>query len=260
MGNYDSSFVNFSPTVHYVAIVFMLLGAMSFVRFVQFARGEPAALSADTQIRAFLLVYAALCLGLLVARAVAGPVTEQTVREILFNMSSVISTTGFVNADYALWGGLSDVLFFCAMMICGCSGSTCGGPKVFRYQLLLSAVSGEISRLHSPNVVFTPRYQGQPVPDDVMSSVIAFMMLFFLTLGTGAVALVMLGLDPVTAISGAAACLSNVGPGLGPEIGPYGNYAGLGDPAIWVLTFLMLVGRLELMAVYVLFTAAYWRA
>ena len=146
------------------------------------------------------------------------------------------------------------------MMICGCSGSTAGGPKVFRYQLLLTAIAGEIKRLHSPSVVVVPRFQGQPVSDEVMSSVIAFMMMFFLTLGLGAVALVLLGIDPVTAISGAAACLSNVGPGLGPEIGPYGNYAGLPDPAIWVLTFLMFVGRLELMSVYVLFTAALWRA
>ena len=135
-------------------------------------------------------------------------------------MASVISTTGYTSADYALWGGLAEALFFCAMMICGCSGSTAGGPKVFRYQLLLGAIAGEIKRLHSPSVVVVPRFQGQPVSDEVMGSVIAFMMMFFLTLGLGAVALVLLGLDPVTAISGAAACLSNVGPGLGPDIGP----------------------------------------
>jgi trk system potassium uptake protein TrkH len=261
MGNYDSSFVNFPPATQYVGTVFMLLGAMSFLRFVQFARGDPLPLFQDSQIRAFLLIYAGLCSGLVLARALQDtPIDERSLREITFNMASVISTTGFVSADYSAWGALSETLFFCAMMICGCSGSTAGGPKVFRYQLLFAAAAAEIRRLHSPNVVAVPHYQGQPVSDEVMGSVMAFMMLFFLTFGTGAVALVLIGLDPVTAISGAIACLSNVGPALGPIAGPYGNFAGLSDPAIWVCTFLMLVGRLEIMAVYVLFTAAFWRA
>ncbi len=95
--------------------------------------------------------------------------------------------------------------------------------------------------------------------DDVLDSVVAFFMLFFLTLGTGAVALVLLGLDPVSAVAGAAATLSNVGPGLGPILGPVGNYASLDDAAKWVCAFLMLAGRLELMTVYVLFSAAFWR-
>ncbi len=207
-----------------------------------------------------MLIYLALCAGLLVARSLNGDVIDElAVREVLFNMSSIITTTGFISTDYTLWGSLAGVLFFIAMMICGCSGSTAGGPKVFRYQLLFGAIGAEIRRLHSPNAVHTPRFQGSPVTADVMNSVIAFFMMFFLTLGSGAVLLVLIGLDPVTAISGAAATLSNVGPGLGPLIGPAGNYAGLPDPAIWVMTFLMLVGRLELLTVFVLFTEAFWR-
>jgi trk system potassium uptake protein TrkH len=261
MANYDSSFANVSPAAQYVATVFMLLGAMSFVRFVQFARGHPGALVRDSQIRAFLLIYLGFALALVAARALHGDaIDERAVREVLFNLSSIISTTGFTSTDYSLWGPLAEVLFFCSMMICGCSGSTAGGPKVFRYQLLTGAISGEIRRLHSPNVVFTPHFQGQPVPDDVLDSVMAFFMLFFLTLGTGAVALVLLEVDPISAISGAAAMLSNVGPGLGPVIGPVGNYASLPDAAKWVCSFLMLVGRLELLTVYVLLSAAFWRA
>ena len=260
MGNYDSSFAGFSPAAQYVATVFMLLGAMSFVRFVQLARGEPRALLEDSQIRAFLAIYAALALGLVVARVLAGDaIDEPAVREVVFNLASVISTTGFTSTDYSLWGPLAEVLFFCAMMICGCSGSTAGGPKVFRYQLLLGAISGEVRRLHAPNVVFTPRFQGAPVSEDVLDSVMAFFMMFFLTLAVGAIALVLLGLDPVSAISGAAASLSNVGPGLGPIIGPVGNYATLPDAAKWVCSFLMLVGRLEILTVYVLFTVPFWR-
>ncbi|WP_299131010.1 TrkH family potassium uptake protein [uncultured Amaricoccus sp.] len=261
MGNYDSSFAAFSPAAQYVCTVFMLLGAMSFVRFVQFARGDRRALWGDSQIRAFLAIYAAFCLALVLARVLrAEPVSERMLREVLFNMASVITTTGYASTDYTLWGSMAETLFFCAMMICGCSGSTSGGPKVFRYQLLLANVAVELKRLHRPNIIATPRFQGQVITEDVTRSVMAYFMAFFLTLGLGAVALVLLGLDPVTAISGAATSLSNVGPGLGPVIGPTGNFSSLPDPAIWVLTLLMLVGRLELLAVYVLFSTAFWRA
>jgi trk system potassium uptake protein len=260
MGNYDSSFAGFSAATQYVATVFMLIGSLSFIRFVQAARGEPGALWHDSQIRAFLTIYLGFVAALLLARTLNGDVLDEpAIREVLFNLASVISTTGFTTTDYSLWGPLAEVLFFCAMMICGCSGSTSGGPKVFRYQLLLGAIYGQIRRLHSPNAVTVPRYQGVAVEDDVLDSVIAFFMMFFLTLACGAVALVLLDLDPVSAISGAAASLSNVGPGLGPVLGPVGNYASLNDPAKWVCSFLMLVGRLELLTVYVLLTAAFWR-
>lgn len=261
MGTYDNSFADFSPLAQYVGTVIMLLGAMSFIRFVQFARGDARSLFRDSQIRYFLAIYLILCAGLVVARLLNGDVLgEQMLREILFNMASVITSTGFASTDYTLWGPMAQTLFFVAMMICGCSGSTSGGPKVFRYQLLFADINAEIRRLHSRSRVVTPRYQGQVISPEVMGSVMAFFMLYFLTLGLGAVVLVLIGLDPVTSISGAASALSNIGPGLGPVIGPAGNYASLPDPAIWVLTFLMLAGRLELMAVYVLFMPSYWRA
>jgi trk system potassium uptake protein TrkH len=261
MGNYDNSFAAFSPGTQYVGTVFMLIGSLSFIRYVQFARGEPRALFQDTQIRAFLLIYLCFVVALLISRMMEGDeLDELTFREVSFNLASIISTTGFVSTDYSLWGPLAETLFFCAMMICGCSGSTAGGPKVFRYQILMQAISGEVRRLHSPNVVFTPRFQGMTVSDSVLDSVIAFLMLFFLTLGLGAVLLVLIGLDPVSAISGAAATLSNVGPGLGPLIGPASTFAGIPDPAKWVCSFLMLVGRLELLTAYVLFTPGFWRS
>jgi trk system potassium uptake protein TrkH len=261
MGNYDDSFAGFSAHAQWVCTLFMLLGGMSFIRYVQVARGDPGALWRDSQIRAFLGIYGGFVVGLLLARAINGePIGAIAVREAAFNMAAIITTTGFTTTDYGTWGPLAATLFFCAMMICGCSGSTSGGPKVFRYQLLVQAITGEVRRLHRPNVVFVPHFQGAPVSGGVFDSVAAFFMLFFLTLGLGAVALVLLGLDPVSAVSGAAASLSNVGPGLGPVLGPVGNYASLNDPAKWVCAFLMLVGRLELLTVYVLGTAAFWRA
>jgi trk system potassium uptake protein TrkH len=261
MGNHDSSFAGFSPAALWVGTLFMLLGALSFIRFVQFARGDPGAIWRDSQIRVFLGLYLALVLGLVLARALHGDAVGATaVREAAFNMASIISTTGFTSTDYGLWGPLAETLFFCAMMVCGCSGSTCGGPKVFRYQLLAQAIAGEVRRLHRPSVVFVPHFQGARVTEAVFDSVMAFLMLFFLTLGVGAVTLVLLGLDPVSAISGAAASLSNVGPGLGPILGPVGNYSSLNDASKWVCSFLMLVGRLELLTVYTLLFPAFWRA
>jgi trk system potassium uptake protein TrkH len=260
MANYDSSFAIFSPAAQYISVVFMLLGAMSFVRYVQVARGEPGPLLRDSQIQVFLMIFAGFFVVLVLERMLYGEVLdERLLREVAFNLASMITTTGYATTDFSLWGPAAETAMFCSMMICGCSGSTSGGPKVFRYQLLFGAISGEIRRLHSPSVVFTPHFQGAAVTSDVFDSVIAFFMLFFLTLGTGAVALVLLGLDPVSAVSGAAAMLSNVGPGLGPVLGPAGNYAGLSDPAKWVCSFLMLVGRLEILTAYVLFTAAFWR-
>ena len=261
MANYDASFTNFPAGAQYVGTVFMLVGALSFVRYVQLIAGGPGPLFRDTQVRAFLAVYGAFCVALVVARLLRGDdIDEPALREIAFNIASIISTTGFASADYGQWGSLATVIIFCAMMIGGCSGSTSGGPKVFRYQLLLTSVAAEIKRLYSPNQVITVRYQGRPVSEDVMNSVVAFMMFFFLTLGIGAVLLVMIGLDPVTAVSGATASLSNVGPGLGPQIGPVGNFAGQPDTALWVMSFLMLIGRLEILTLYVLFTATFWRA
>lgn len=261
MANYDSSFGAFPPATHYVAIVFMMLGSMSFVRFVQLAAGQSRPLFADSQIQAFLLIYAVFAAGLLIARLLNGDaLSEPMAREVLFNLASIQSTTGFASTDYQLWGSLAMTLFFCVGLICGCSGSTAGGPKVFRYQLLFGAVIAEMRLLHRPNSVHVLRYQGRRVSGEVVDSVMAFFMLFFLTVGIASVALVLLGLDPVTAISGATACISNIGPGLGPLIGPAGNFAGVSDPAKLVFTFLMLVGRLEIMTVYVLCTAAFWRA
>ena len=152
------------------------------------------------------------------------------------------------------------MLFFMIGLIGGCAGSTTCSIKVFRFQLLFASVSAQIKRLHSPNGVFTPKYNKRSIPDYVMSSVMAFFMFFLLSLAVLSVALGMTGLDTITSISGAATALANVGPGLGAEIGPSGNFGELNDIAKWLLAMGMLVGRLELMAVFVLFTANFWRS
>ncbi len=258
--NSDASFGAFKGAPEYVATVFMLLASLPFVRYVQLLNGSAEPLWRDSQIRAFLLLVAGLVVIMTAFQMLEdGFGTEESIRESLFNVSSILSGTGYASVDYQLWGAFPITLFFLMGLVGGCAGSTCCSIKIFRYQLLFAAIRSQIQKIHSPNGVFIPRYQGRRVGEDVMSSVTAFFVAFMLSLATLATILGLLGLDPVTAISGAATALANVGPGLGDEIGPSGNFQGLPDAAKWVLSGAMLIGRLELMAVYVLFTAAFWR-
>jgi trk system potassium uptake protein len=258
--NYDASFGALPPAAEYVASLFMVLASLPFVRYVQLLAGSGRPMLRDSQIRYFLAivaVFTALTAAYVLVHHAVAP--EQAFREALFNVISIGTGTGFASVDYAAWGGFAVVTFFVLGLIGGCSGSTTCSVKVFRYQLVLAAINDQIRQLHNPHRVFTLRYQGRRVPEEVLNSVIAFFMMFYLTLGVLAVLLVMLGLTPITAISAAATALANVGPGLGPEIGPAGNFAALPDRAKWVLSAAMLIGRLELLSVYVLFTAAFWR-
>jgi trk system potassium uptake protein TrkH len=150
-------------------------------------------------------------------------------------------------------------VFFFIGLVGGCAGSTCCSIKVFRYQILFSAVRAQIRRIHSPHGLFQPRFDGRPVDEDVLNSVMAFFVLFVVSLGVLAVLLALTGLDTVTALSGAATAIGNIGPGLGEVIGPTGSFEPINSAAKWLLIAGMLVGRLELLAVYVLFTAAFWR-
>jgi trk system potassium uptake protein TrkH len=259
--NYDSSFTHLPEPAEYAASVFMILAALPFVRFVQMINGQAMPLLRDPQVRGFFWVIA-LLVGVLFLWTdwIVGLGTEQSLRESLFNATSILSGTGYASADYMLWGPFAVVIFFLAGLIGGCAGSTACSIKIFRYQLLFSAIRTQIRRLQNPNGLFQPRYAGHTVGEDVISSVMAFFVLFFVSLGVVAILLGMTGLDFITSLSGAASALANIGPGLGDQIGPSGNFAGLNPTAKWILIAAMLIGRLEIMAVYVLFTIRFWRA
>jgi len=238
----------------------MVLASLPFVRYIQLIAGTARPVLRDAQIRGFLLV-----IGLVVGVMTLFQMTadsrafEPSFREALFNVTSIISGTGYSSVDYQLWGSFAMVVFFLVGLVGGCAGSTCCSVKIFRYQILISAILAQIRRIHSPHGVFTPRYDGRTVSEDVLNSVMAFLVLFVVSLGVLAVLLAMTGLDFVTALSGAATAIGNIGPGLGPIIGPAGTFAPINDTAKWLLIAGMLIGRLELMAVYVLFTAMFWR-
>ncbi|MFZ5962711.1 TrkH family potassium uptake protein [Thalassococcus sp. BH17M4-6] len=258
--NYDASFGTFSGPAEYVATVFMILAALPFVRYVQMLNGNNTALFSDSQVRTFIAIIAVLVLVTVTVLLTVFPHhPEQALREALFNISSIITGTGYASVDYMLWGPLLIALFFFIGLIGGCAGSTACSVKVFRYQLLFASIKVQLRKIRAPHGIFTPRYDGRVVGHDVLSSVISFFVFFVVTLGIVSVALGMTGLDFITSVSGAATALANVGPGLGPQIGPAGNFQGLNDTAKWILTFSMLIGRLELLAVYAIFTVRFWR-
>lgn len=258
--NYDASFGAFQGPAEYVASVFMILASLPFVRYIQLVAGTARPIFLDTQIRVYLTIVATLTAIFTLYRLfLQGDPVEVGIREGIFNVTSIISGTGYSSTDYQLWGPIVPVMFFFMGLIGGCAGSTSCSIKVFRYQLLFAAISTQVKRIYAPHGIFEPRFEGRPVAEEVISSVMAFFVLFFVLLGIFSVVLGLTGLDVVTSISGAATALGNIGPGLGDVIGPSGNFATLNDAAKWILAAAMLIGRLEIMAVLVLFTATFWR-
>ncbi len=257
--NYDASFGAFQGAHEYIATVFMLAAALPFVLYIQLANGDGTPLLRNSQVRAFFGTVAVL-VGVVMASLVFidGYGIEQALRESLFNIASILTGTGYASVDYMAWGGFIITVFFFCGLIGGCAGSTSCSVKIFRYQILFATVTAQLRRIHSPHAIFRPRYDGRTVTEDVLSSVMAFFVLFIVTLGIFAVALALTGLDMITSISGAATALANIGPGLGPVIGPAGTFAPLPDSAKWLLSAAMLIGRLELVVVYVLFTPRFW--
>lgn len=258
--NEDASFGVYGAGAEYVASVFMVLAALPFIRYVQIVNGAHRPILMDSQIRTFLamvfIVVAVMTLYLLLKEE---SVNEAPFRKSLFNVVSIMTGTGYASADYGQWGAFPIVVFFLIGLIGGCSGSTTCSIKVFRYQVLYAAAKAQIRKLRSPHGIFTPRFEGRPIEPEVISSVMSLLFFFCVAFGVIAIMLSMIGLEPITAISGAATALANIGPGIGPEIGPAGNFSKLPDAAKWVLSAAMFLGRLELMAVLVIFTPAFWR-
>jgi trk system potassium uptake protein TrkH len=257
----DASFGVYQGAPEYVASFFMILASLPFVRYVQLLSGSAKPLLRDSQLRAYLATIFGFTILFTLFRLYAfGDHPEEGFREGLFNVVSIISGTGYASVDYQLWGSFSVAIFFFLGLIGGCAGSTACSVKIFRYQLLFASIKAQIRRIHTPHGIFQPRYDGKPVSEDVLSSVMSFFVMFVVSLGVLSVLLGMTGLDFITSVSGAATALANIGPGLGSEIGPAGNFSGLNDTAKWMLAAGMLIGRLELLAVYAIFTIRFWRA
>ena len=254
VGYFDSGYVDL------ILVVFMLIGSFPFVLYLQVLRGRPMAFWRDEQVRGFagviVFIILAVSLWLVIFK---GFTPIEAVRFGGFNIISVMTGTGFASTDYGQWGSFSATLFFLAMFIGGCTGSTSCGIKIFRFQVLFKTLRAWQDQVIMPNGVFVARYNGRRITSDIQSSVLSFFSFFILCLLVLTFLLTLTGMDWLSALSGAGTVLANVGPGLGDTIGPAGNFASLSDPAKWLLSFGMLLGRLELFTVLVLFTPGFWR-
>jgi trk system potassium uptake protein len=253
----DASLARWGAAVQWVAVVSMLVGGSPLPLLI--GPGRRTLLS-DTQLRDYLTLLGSAAAALALWHWAGSDATlMDSLRQAAFGVISVATTTGFVAGDFGAWGGFAQVLFFMLAFVGGCTGSTAGGVKMFRWRLLFSLTHLHIKRLLHPHGVFILDYNRRPVSDAVVSSVLAFVVVYFVTFALFTLLLTATGLDLVTALSGSAAALGNVGHGLGDAIGAWGGWWALPSTAKGLLTAEMLVGRLELFTVFVVFTPGFWR-
>lgn len=258
---HDTSFLRYAdkPAVLWVGSTFMFIGALPFsIMMLLAVRGRFDALR-DPQIRVFAgysIVFAVSVAIYLTVRQDIPFTTALT--HSTFNFLSIITTSGFASDDYTLWGPFAVASIFVATFLGGCSGSTTGGIKAYRFFILFELVANGLRRLIYPHRVLPVRYGGRTIDEDMQRAVVLFIASFFVLWAIFTVLLSATGLDLVTAVTGALTSLTNVGPGLGPIIGPVGNFSSLPDTAKWLCSIAMLLGRLEILAVLVIFTPAFW--
>ncbi|CDZ93110.1 TrkH family potassium uptake protein [Pseudomonas saudiphocaensis] len=256
----DASLGQFSNASHWVAIVFMIIGSLPFTLYVATARGNRGALWRDEQVRGFLLLLTTTSLLFSAWYWLKHDDSLlDSLRIVTFSVVSVVTTTGFAVDDYTQWGGFAVMVFFYLTFIGGCSGSTSGGLKMFRFQVAYALLRANLQQLVHPRAVIRQQYNRHNLDEEIVRSILTFSFFFTMTIGVLALSLALLGLDPLTALTAAASAVCNVGPGLGPVIGPAGTYQSLPDAAKWLLSAGMLLGRLEIITVLVLLTPAFWR-
>ena len=261
--NYDASFGAYAdrPGILWLGVLFMTMGALPFLLYMRALRGDRGALFRDQQVRGLLKILLALSLLVSAYQYVVGHrdffvcLTQST-----FNVVSIVTTTGYASEDYTQWGTFAVIAFFYMSFIGGCSGSTTGAIKMFRFQIAFATLRNQLLYMLHPRAVFFTRFNGEIVSDDIVRSLIAFSFFYGLTVAALAFCLSWLGLDFVTALSAAASSVGNVGPGLGAIVGPAGTFAPLPDAAKWLTAAGMLLGRLEILTLLIMFTPGFWRS
>ncbi len=269
--NASLAFWNDNPLVQYIVMVFMFLAGSNFVLSYFAFKLNFRKVFQDEEFR----LYSAFVIGLTIIAAlliyfqadvsfssiahpqVWGPF-ESAVRHGLFQVLTIITTTGFVSADYTLWTPFLTIFFFGMMFLGGCAGSTAGGIKVMRHLIMIKNGILEFKRTLHPHAILPVRYNSKAVPQSIVFNILGFFILYMLSFIVGTLVFSWLGLDFKTALGGAASTLGNVGPALG-DLGPVDNYAYLPAAAKWWSSFLMLIGRLELFTILILLTPFFWR-
>ena len=257
--NYNESIGFFNNvSIEISAMIFIILGSLPFIAYIKFIGGNRKILINDSQIKTFfkIIFYSVIILSIYL---ILSGTNEFNIRSILFNVISILTGTGYVNAEFDTWGSFTLILFLGLMFIGGCAGSTTCGIKIFRFQILYLFVVNQLKKIIYPNGVFVLKYDQNPVDNKFISSIISFIFLYLVIFFILTALLSLTGLDFVTSISGAATSISNVGPGLGSIIGPNGDFSVLPDVSKWILTLGMILGRLELFAILVLFLPSFWK-
>ena len=257
--NYNDSIGFFNSfSIEISAMIFIILGSLPFIAYIKFLNGDRKIFFSDIQIRTFLKIILISIL-ILSIYLLFDKSSELNLRTVLFNVISILTGTGYVNAQFDNWGGFPLIIFIGLMFIGGCAGSTTCGIKIFRFQILYSFILNQLKKIIYPKGVFVLKYNQSPVDDKFTASIISFIYMYLVIFFTITALLSLTGLDFITSISGAATSISNVGPGLGSTIGPNGNFSSLPDISKWILSFAMILGRLELFAILVLFLPSFWR-
>ena len=243
-----------------VAIIFMILGSIPFLILAQISFTNFSSIIRDHQIRSFIIILIiAVCLIYFFAQTYIDGNTLQKIITISFNTISIISGTGYVSSNFEQWGNYASVLFLLLMFIGGCAGSTTGGLKIFRFQILFKFIYLHLKKMLQPHVVLTANFNGKKVNYSTYESVMTFFFIYIITFASSALLLSFSGLDFLTCISAAASAISNVGPGLGEIIGPEGNYSALSNYSKHILVMTMFLGRLEMLTVLVLLLPSFWK-
>jgi len=259
---YSSSIGYFqNPKIEIIATIFIISGSIPFIAYLKFVKGNRKVFFQDAQIKG-LIYFLIICIFLMFLYLMLNNKDYsflENLRISTFNVVSILSGTGYVTADYGLWGKFPLIFFLFLMFIGGCAGSTTCGIKIFRFQILGLFIVNQIKKLVYPRGVFSIKYNNEKINNNFIYSLITFIFLYFFIFFALAAMLSLNGLDFITAISGAASAISNVGPGLGDEIGPNGNFYNLPDFSKLSLCLGMLLGRLELFSVLVLFFPTFWK-
>lgn len=260
LSTHDRSFAFFNDTLHWIAIVFMIIGALPFPVIIVLALRNRFDVLDDGQVFAFLgytlFLTLILALHLRVTGVFEGP---EAFSHALFNVTSIITTTGYSNDDYMQWGNFTIAVFLFATALGGCAGSTSGGIKAYRWLIMFGVIRHALERFIYPDIVHPVRTGKVTIPERMQFVTLMFVATFLLLWFAGTLILAATGEDLITAFSGSLTALANVGPGLGDKIGPSGNFASLTDTAKFVLAAGMLLGRLELFTMLILLSPAFWR-
>ena len=257
--NYNESIGFFnSVSIEISAMIFIILGSLPFIAYIKFISGNKKILINDSQIRSFFKIIFSSIIILSIYLMISDS-AELNLRSVFFNIISILTGTGYVNAVFDTWGSFTLILFLGLMFIGGCAGSTTCGVKIFRIQILYLFVKNQLKKIIYPRGVFILKYDQNPIDNKFISSIISFIYMYLVIFFILTALLSLTGLDFVTSISGAATSISNVGPGLGSIIGPNGDFSSLPDISKWILTLGMILGRLELFAILVLFLPSFWR-